>query len=188
VLTRRSLLGAGLVIPALAGRKRRGARVTSYRPLPQVAVTATADTTGQNTGNWTNAFVASVLPDINTYEIYRMAVKNAQILGSATITLRNQQFSTVTADFNGANEWDAAQPMVVNAGDEVFYFWNYAASGTAPVVTLWLRFDTDLPQNAYAGMLWAGVNRFSPPRRSSSSAPGPAAGCSPTRGPPRLTG
>ena len=150
MLTRRSLLGAGLVIPVLAGRKR-GARVTSYRPLPQVAVTATADTTGQNTGNWTNAFVASVLPDVNTYEIYHMTVTGVKVLGSATIKLRNQVFSTVTADSSGRNEWDPSQTMKVNAGDEIFFFWNYAASGTAPVATLWLQYDADLPQNVYQG-------------------------------------
>jgi hypothetical protein len=125
--------------------------VTSYRPLPQVAVTATADTTGQNTGNWTNAFVASVLPDINTYEIWHMTVTAAQVLGSATIKLRNQVFSVVTADLTGNNEWDPSQPMIVNAGDELFYLWNYAASGTAPVATLWMRYDADLPQNTYQG-------------------------------------
>jgi hypothetical protein len=157
MLSRRSVLAGGLVFPVLAGRKR-GARVTSYHPLPQVAVTATADRTGQNSGNWTNAFVASVLPDVNTCEIYHMTVTAAQVLGSAVIKLRNQVFSTVTADLAGTNEWDPSQTMKVNAGDEIFFFWNYAASGAAPVVTLWIQYDADLPQNSYAGMLWAGVS------------------------------
>ena len=118
------------------------------RPLGQFTVTATADTTGQNTGNWTNAFTTALLPDVNTYEIYRMTVKNVTALGSAQIILRNQQFSTVQADLSGRNEWDPSQPQPLNAGDEIYYFWNYAASGVAPVVTLWLRFDADLPQNS----------------------------------------
>ena len=150
--TRRNILTGGLVLPVLAGkRKREGARVTNYRPLPQVPVTATVDTTGQNTGNWTNAFTVAVLPDMNTYEVYHMTVSAAQVLGSAMIKLRNQLFSTVTADLDGTNEWDPSQTMKVNAGDEIFFYWNYAASGTAPVVTLWLQYDADLPQNTYRG-------------------------------------
>ena len=126
--------------------------MTSYRPLPQVQVTAAADTTGQNTGNWTNAFTANLLPDINNYEIYRMTVRNAAVLGAARITLRNNQFSSVTADVSGANEWDPSQPQPVNTGDEIYFFWNYAATGTPPIATLWLRYDADLPSNAYRGM------------------------------------
>jgi hypothetical protein len=160
MLSRRSVLGGVILLPVAAGRKiREATRVTSMRPLPQVAVTAAADMTGQNTGNWTCAFTADKLPDVNTYEIYHMTVTGVKVLGSATIKLRNQVFSTVTADSSGRNEWDAAQPMPVNAGDEIFFFWNYAASGTPPVATLWIRFDADLPQNAYAGMLWAGAHR-----------------------------
>ena len=124
--------------------------MSSYTLLAPVAVTAAADATGLNTGNLTSAFTSSYLPVINTYEVYHMTVTSAPVLASASILLRNKVYSTVVADISGKNEYDPNQPPILNAGDELYFLWNIAASSaTIPVVTIWPRYDTELPQNVY---------------------------------------
>ncbi len=122
-----------------------------YLPLPPIAVTALADQTGQNPGNWTNAFTVALLPTINIFEIWHMTIKNAPVAASANITIHNALFSVVTTGLNGTNEWDPQQPAVLRYGDELDFLWAIATSVTpAPVVTVWTRYDADLPGNQYA--------------------------------------
>lgn len=125
----------------------------TYIPLAPVVTVAAADATGQNTGNWTNAFTPQLLPLVSLSEIYHMTVSGAAVLASAQILIRNKNYSNVVADLSGSNEWDPSQPAYVNAGDEVDFLWNLATASTAaPTVTMWLRYDPSLPQNlSYTG-------------------------------------
>jgi hypothetical protein len=128
--------------------------MADYTGLPQVILTATADSTGKNTGNWTNAFTSATpsWPFIPQWEIYHMTVTSGPVLGAATIFLRGSLYSSVTIGTSGSNEWDPEQPAIVNSGDELDFFWNVAASGTAPIVTVWGRYDAALARNlSYLG-------------------------------------
>lgn len=125
--------------------------MASYIGLPQVALKAAKDTTGQNAGNYTNDFTQAVLPRVSQFEIYHMTVSGAVVLSSAQILIRNSLFSTVTVDLSGTNEWDPSEPAIVNYGDEVVFLWNIAVSGNAaPSATLWLRYDATLARNQQA--------------------------------------
>lgn len=123
--------------------------MADYIGLPQVTQTSAADTTGQNTGNYSTVFAAgAALPLISQYEIYHMTVQDAPVLASAQILIRNSLFSTVLADLSGSNEWDPSQPAIVNYGDEIDFLWNVASTvALAPVVVLWLRYDASLARN-----------------------------------------
>lgn len=127
-------------------------------PLGPVQVTALADTSGLNPGNWTNAFTVALLPTINIFEIWHMTYKNAPVAAAARIYIHNALFSVTTAGVDGTNEWDPQTPAVLRYGDELDFAWQVAASGTAPVVTVWLRYDADLPSNRYPSSiaLWDG--------------------------------
>lgn len=124
--------------------------MTRYMPLPPIPVVAAADTTGQNSGNWTNAFTVAVLPQVNVFEIWHMTVKSAPVAATAKIIIHNALFSVVTTGLDGTNEWDPQQAAILKPGDEMDFLWKVATSVTpAPIVTIWTRYDADLPANNY---------------------------------------
>ncbi len=112
----------------------------SYISLGRKKVTATADTTGLNTGNWTNAYTHAVLgAKVAYFECHHMAV--TQLSGIATLTtyVVNDVWSSVV--LGGNSEWDPSQPLLLRPDDEVFLCWSLPATGTPPVSYLWLRYD-----------------------------------------------
>jgi hypothetical protein len=112
----------------------------SYIGLGSRTVTASRDTTGQNTGNYTSAFTSAVF-NVNQpyFEIYHMVVQNVPIGANAQIVVNNKPWG-FTYPLQGS-EWNPAQPLLLNPSDELDFLWSIAASGTAPVVTVWLRYD-----------------------------------------------
>lgn len=120
----------------------------SYIGLGSRYLVATADTTGLNTGNYTNAFSPAVL-NINVpyCEIYHMVVQNVPIGNSANIVVNGKQWGFTEP--NGGSEWDPAQPLLLLPGDEVDFLWNAPSNGSqAPQVTVHLRYDPTIPANA----------------------------------------
>lgn len=112
----------------------------SYITLGSKQVTATADTTGLNTGNWTNAFTHAILgANVPYYEIYSMSVVNVPVSGSLVAYVNNRV--RTSARLFGNSEWDPSQPILMTPDDELFIAWAAAAAGTAPVATAWLRYD-----------------------------------------------
>lgn len=118
-----------------------------YLPLPQATVTAAPDSTGRNTGNLTSQFDQVVLNShVAWYECYHMVVTSVPAGAQATIWIGSKQWG-FTFPFSGS-EWDPSQPMLLQDGQEVFFFWSVAAATVpAPVVTMWLRYDPALPGN-----------------------------------------
>jgi hypothetical protein len=125
-----------------------------YVPLGARPLTATADTTGRNTGNWTNWYTPAILnTQIPYFEIYHLLFTGARVLDTVTIWVGTFQWSFATAGPGGGSEWDPVSPMLLRPSDEVFFFWSTPASvPNVPVVTAWLRFSTGIPANKpYAG-------------------------------------
>lgn len=129
--------------------------MTSYAPCAgsPVSVTAAADTTGLNAGNLTNAFTVNVfgtMPPV--WEWYHAVIAPQQasqtlIPGQCTVVVNKLKPVTFTFPVSGS-DYDPSQPVQFRQGDELFFLWNLASSTTPlPVVTLYLRFDTDLPAN-----------------------------------------
>lgn len=120
-----------------------------YLPLGSVQQAATADNTLQNAGNWTNPFTSDVI-NINVpyFECHHIYVANVPAGASATIRIGTRNYS-FTQPFGGS-EWDPAQPMLLNPGQDVFFFWTATATGTPPTVTMWFRYDSSIPVNAAA--------------------------------------
>lgn len=123
--------------------------MADYLPLPTVTTTAAADQTGQNTGNLTNHFTTAVLTArVATFEVYHAVVTSVPDGASGQVNIGTRAYS-FTFPFGGA-EWDPAQPMLLQAGQEVYFLWSVSAATTpAPVVTLYLRYDPALPGNGY---------------------------------------
>ena len=135
--------------------------MTRYLPCAgsPLTIAASADTTGVNSGNLTNAFTQNVLgttPPI--YEWYRGLVAGATpnttiVTGQCTIYLNRIKPVSFTFPAAAGSEFDPSQPIQMRDGDELFFFWNIASSSTpVPVVTIMLRYDADLTVNRN----WAG--------------------------------
>lgn len=118
-----------------------------YLPLPPAKVTAAADTTGRNTGNLTSVFdTATLNVRVAWYECFHIVVTSVPAGAQAMIFIGAKQWG-FTFPFNGS-EWDPSQPMLLQDGQEVYFFWSVAAATVPlPVVTMWLRYDPSLPGN-----------------------------------------
>lgn len=116
----------------------------SYVNLGSRIVIATADTTGLNTGNYTNAFSPAVINvNVPYFEIYHMVVTGAITTPQATIYINNKTYGFCYP--NIGSEWNPAQPILLNPSDEIDFCWNLAAGGTgAPTVSIYLRYDPTL--------------------------------------------
>jgi hypothetical protein len=101
---------------------------------------AARDTTGLNVGNYTNAFTpAAMACNVPAFEVYHMIISNVPIGANAQIVINNKPWG-FTYPLQGA-EWNPPQPMLLNPTDELDFLWSIAASGQAPNVTVWLRYD-----------------------------------------------
>jgi hypothetical protein len=132
----------------------------SYQPCAgsPVSVLSVKDTTGLNKGNLTAAFTTGVLGTMPAvFEWFRANIDTETPGGTFTpapCSIRLNQLKPVSSTYPiGVTEWDPSQPIPMRQGDELYFFWQIAASVTpAPLVTCWFRYDTSLPANqAYRG-------------------------------------
>lgn len=116
----------------------------AYETLGPRPVTAKADTTGQNPGNWTvvidDAVINSTVP---RYEMYHMYISAPTLVGQSTTAqvALNQALWDATL-IGQLNSWDPAQPMLLQPGDTIYVYFNVPTTTTpAPVVTVWFRYE-----------------------------------------------
>lgn len=103
--------------------------------------TAAPDTTGNNAGKYTTAYTQGDLAiTVPYFEVYQIGVTGG--LGSEfQVFINTQLWNAVPTGFQ--NSYDPSQPIILEPGDELFFYWNLAVSGnTPPQTTLWLRADT----------------------------------------------
>lgn len=157
MIGRRSLLALS-ALGLLGGHDKR---MTAYVPCAgsPISLAASADTTGRNTGNLTNAFTSGVLGTMPpVWEWYRCVITASdptqQFAGGACgVYVDQSRPVTFTFPAPGGTEWDPSQPLQLRQGNELYFFWQLASSVTpVPVVTLFLRYDADLAANqSYRG-------------------------------------
>ncbi len=111
----------------------------SYVPLGSRTVSAALDTTGLNGGNYSNSFTPAIINvNVPYCEVYHMVVTNVPS-GQATIYINNKFYGFCYP--NIGSEWNPAQPILLNPSDEIDFCWTIVASGQAPIVTIYLRYD-----------------------------------------------
>lgn len=112
----------------------------SYIDLGRKKVTAAADLTGLNTGNWTNVFDHATLgANVSQFECYHISAVNVPALATLVVYKGADVWSAV--ELFGDAEWDPAQPMPLAPADDVYLCWDQPASGTPPLCWMWLRYD-----------------------------------------------
>jgi hypothetical protein len=116
-------------------------------------VASAADRTGLNTGNLTTVFDVAqfgTMPPV--WEWFRCTIAAAApgqlFIPAPCSILRNlKQLVSFTYPVGGT-EWDPVQPIPLRDGDELYFLWGLASSVTpVPVVTLYARYDADVPAN-----------------------------------------
>jgi hypothetical protein len=115
----------------------------SYKYLgPRGPVTGVADTTGNNTGNWTVTFQ----PNFLSFTVPEAFVYKIQVMGaggsSFNVYVENKQWDSNI--YGAQNSWDdnAGDSLIIRPGESLyFYFSDPVSDGTPPVVTIFLRYD-----------------------------------------------
>lgn len=124
-----------------------------YRTLPPIPVTAIADQSGFNTGNWTAHYRSNILGGINvpSFEMYHATVQNAQVGGALTMGYDlTRLWGGTSIGAGGVSEYSPAAGWLLNPSLEFYVFFNYPAAGLAPQICCWFRYDLQDPSNAAA--------------------------------------
>ena len=124
-------------------------------PIGQRTLTAAADQTGLNSGNLTNAFTPQALNvNVPHAEVYHVAITGVPAGAVADIRVSGQHWGFTAPGLAGSatagagTEAEYAAGMPITPGDEIDFLWSVASSATPkPLVTLWLRYDIDIPAN-----------------------------------------
>jgi len=125
--------------------------MSTYIPLGARYAQAFADTGTQNNGNWTVSFDPSVLTNLLPQsQVYHIVVQGATVGTTAKVFIDNFQWDVVPEC--SINSWDPNEPLPLKPGQTLyFYFSSLDTDGKKPNVTIWLRYDRDVPANLNAG-------------------------------------
>jgi hypothetical protein len=117
-----------------------------YRTLGSRSASGAADTTGQNTGNWTVQFNTNQLNvQVTEFEVYKIIVTGGA--PSATFNVYVDASLWDTAVYAPNNSWDPVQPLIVRFGQTLYFYYSSASSdGHKPLVTVWLRHEVSLTE------------------------------------------
>lgn len=100
------------------------------------------DTTGRNSGNYTVTFDNTVLAiSLPEFECYHIAI-DGPIGSSFQIYIGNKFYDNVEVGWR--NSWDPSQTMKLQAGQNIYFFWNVGTSQT-PVPTVTMYFQEPSP-------------------------------------------
>lgn len=125
--------------------------MADYIGLPPVPKTASADSTGMNTGNYSVTFAAS---DFNAYvpymEVTRLVITGGIELAEVKLYAGTQLVDSGNVGFNGITSWAPRIGLKLTPGQEFNVLFAIATSAAAPDVTLWLQYDAAIPANMAA--------------------------------------
>jgi hypothetical protein len=118
----------------------------TYRTLGSRSASGAADTTGQNTGNWTVQFNTNQLNvQVTEFEVYKMIVTGGAPSATFNVYIDAQLWDTGVYAPN--NSWDPVQPLIVRFGQTLYFYYSSAATdGHKPLITIWLRHEVELTE------------------------------------------
>lgn len=123
-----------------------------YRDLgPTMKLSAVPDPTGNNLGNWT---VVAGPQDLNCKvalaEVYQITINGP--VGTTFKLLRGTRLWNDVVQ-GWSNVYDPTNPLYIRPTDTLFFYWRADITRLPiPTVTIWLRYDIQLPENQYPGV------------------------------------
>jgi hypothetical protein len=117
----------------------------SKKTLGPRRLVATADTTGNNAGKYTCVFTPAVMSVKWTqYEVYKMVVNIPTANGVVgwKIFIGIHQYEGFQS--LGQATWSDSQSMVIDSGENLYFYFDNLVATAAPTVTLWIQVDMDI--------------------------------------------
>jgi len=117
-------------------------------------ITAVLDTSGQNTGNLTTTIIPRQLGVyLAEFIIYHMVAENLSFGLQAKVVQNAGTWGYTPLFGTGAGtEWWGK--LYMKQSDELRFLWNLAPNGppvtNAPILTVYVEYDPDLPENTAA--------------------------------------
>lgn len=110
-----------------------------------------ADTGTQNNGNWTVTFDPTILSNLMPQsQVYHIVVQGAAVGSTGKVFIDNGQWDIIPDC--SVNSWDPNEALPLKPGQTLyFYISTPATDGKKPDITIWLRYDRDIPANLAAG-------------------------------------
>lgn len=117
-----------------------------YVGLGSRKAVGTADTTGNNPGNWTVQFQPQdINVNVGHFECYKLIVKGSATTATFDVYVNGNQWDTSVYAVH--NSWDPVQPLLLTPGDTLYFYYSSAASdGNKPSITAWFRYDPAISQ------------------------------------------
>lgn len=108
-------------------------------PLGYADKTATIALPGQlNAGNWTAAFTSNDIGiSLPRFECYRIVIKGGPPGSKFDIYIGNRLYDSV--DPGDTNSWDPNNPMKLQAGDSIYFYWNTNTANFAPFIAMYFQ-------------------------------------------------
>lgn len=111
------------------------------RLAPSFKVASVAPASHPNHGNWIVEFRQKDIPISEpSFQCYHINVQDGPLGGTFKVLQNNNFYDTVFPGWN--TSWDPNNPMKLENGDTVSFWWD-SATGTAP--TVWLYFEKESP-------------------------------------------
>lgn len=125
--------------------------MATYLHLPPVRLTATADTTGRNPGNWTALFPQSLYRiNVAQFELSHVSITGGTAGAFVQLLVGTYTYGgTPINSQQGILEYDPTNPPIIIPGQDIAFLFGNSPTGStpAPVVTTFFRFDLDIPAN-----------------------------------------
>lgn len=91
-----------------------------------------------NAGNWTVGFTsADIGISLPRFECYRIVIKGGPPGSTFDIYIGNRLYDSVAP--GDTNSWDPNNPMKLQAGDSVYFYWNSSAANFPPFVAMYFQ-------------------------------------------------
>lgn len=107
----------------------------------QLKTAIVAPSTHPNAGNWICEFTAA---DIGisepVFRCYHIVVDGGPLGSTFTVYRNNKKYDTVFPGWS--TSWDPNNPMKLNNGDTISFWWN---TGTGTAAEVWLYFEKESP-------------------------------------------
>lgn len=91
-----------------------------------------------NAGNWTCTFQAADIGiSLPEFECYRIVITNGPPNSTFTVYIGNRLFDSVNP--GDTNSWDPNNPMKLQSGDAIYFYWDSSTPNFAPMVALYFQ-------------------------------------------------
>lgn len=96
-----------------------------------------------NAGNWTVSMLQSDIGiSLANFECYRIVISGGPPGSTFQVYIGNKLYDSVYP--GDSNSWDPNNPMKLQSGDSVYFYWNSSSANYPPMVVMYFQEPTQL--------------------------------------------